>query len=128
MRKIDLTVKKETIFIAVITLILSVFLQSVFLIAGRWDYTVLLGNILGALAAIFNFLLMGISIQSALNKEKKEIQNIMKVSQMLRMLMLFIVALIGYLVSAFNILAVIIPFIFPRIAVALRTVTIKKEG
>lgn len=127
MKKIDRTVKKETVYIALLTGIFSVFMQSVFLVIGKWDYTVLLGNLLGAFAAVANFFIMGLSVQSALNKEKKEIQNIMKISQMLRMLMLFAVAVIGYFVPVFNLIAVIIPFIFPRLAVTLRAASIKKE-
>ena len=127
MKKIDPTVKKETVFVASVTLIFSLLMQSVFLIIGKWDYTVLLGNVLGGLAAVANFLIMGISVQSALDKEKKDVQNIMKVSQMLRMLMLFVVAVIGYLVPVFNLLPVVISFIFPRIAVAFRAVSIKKQ-
>ena len=127
MKKIDKTVKKETGFVLVFVLILSVLMQSVFLITGKWDYTVLLGNLLGGLAAAGNFLLMGLTVQSALGKEEKEAKNTMKLSQSMRLLMMFVVALIGYLVPVFNIIAVVIPFIFPRIAVALRYFFIKKK-
>ena len=58
MKKIDATVLRETRYIAVVTLILSVLMESVFLILGKWDVSVLLGNIWGALGAICNFLLM----------------------------------------------------------------------
>lgn len=120
MKKIDSTVLKETEYIAFFTLILSVILQSVFLILNKWDYTVLLGNIFGFLAAVGNFFLMGITVQKALTKDQKEAKDLMKLSQTLRMLMLFVAAIIGYLVPFFNIIAVIIPFLFPRIAISLR--------
>lgn len=120
MKKIDPTILKETMYIAAFTLIFSLLMQSVFLVIGRWDYTVLLGNILGACAVIGNFLLMGITIQSALGKEEKEARNLMKLSQTLRMLMLFIVAMIGYAVPVFHVVAVVVPYVFPRIAIALR--------
>ncbi len=120
MKKIDPTILKETMYIAAFTLIFSLLMQSVFLVIGRWDYTVLLGNILGAGAVIANFFLMGLTIQSALEKEEKEAKNLMKVSQMLRMLMLFVIAMIGYVVPVFHLVAVVVPYIFPRIAIALR--------
>lgn len=126
MKKIDSTVLKETAYIALFTLIFSVLMQSVFLIIGKWSYTILLGNILGAAAAVGNFLIMGITVQSALDKEEKDAKSLMKLSQMLRMLMLFAVALIGYLVPVFNLLAVVLPFIFPRIAIAMRPLFEKK--
>ncbi len=128
MKKIDPTVKKETLFVALLTVVFSVLMQSVFLVIGKWDYTVLLGNLLGASAAVANFLIMGLTVQAALGKEQKDARNMMKLSQMLRMFMLFAVALIGYLVPVFRLVAVVVPFIFPRIAVALRAISIKKQG
>ena len=104
---------KETKYILLWELILSALMQAVFLVIGEWDYTVLLGNLLGDAAAIGNFLLMGITVQNALGKDEKEAKNLMKLSQSLRMLMLFVVAMIGYLVPAFKTLAVVISFVFP---------------
>ena len=120
MKKIDPTVLKETSYIAAVCAVLSLLMQSVFLIIGKWDYTVLLGNLLGLLAAVGNFFLMGLTVQSALGKEEKEARRTVKMSQSLRLLMMFAVALIGYLLSVFNTIAMIIPFLFPRIADALR--------
>ncbi len=127
MKKIDPTVLKETGYIATMVFLFSLLLQSVFLIIGKWDYTVLLGNILGFVAAVGNFFLMGLSVQSSLSKEEKDAKSLMKVSQSLRLLLLFIIALVGYLVPVFNTLAVLIPFLFPRIAVALRPLFMKKK-
>ena len=42
-------------------------------------------------------------------------------------LLLFVIAVVGYLVPVFNILAVLVPFLFPRIAVALRPLFMKKR-
>lgn len=128
MNKIDATVKKETLYIAVFTFIFSLLLQSVYLILGRWDYTVLLGNLLGGVAATANFFIMGLTVQKALGKEEKDAKNLMKLSQSLRLFMLFAVALIGYLVPVFNMVAVVVPFLFPRIAVILRALFIKKQS
>ncbi len=127
MKKIDSTVLKETAYIGAMVLIFSLALQSVFLIIGKWDYTVLLGNLLGFIAAVGNFFLMGLSVQASLNKEEKDAKNFMKFSQSLRLLLLFVIAVVGYLVPVFNILAVLIPFLFPRIAVALRPLFMKKR-
>ena len=120
MKKIDRTVLNETIYIAVFSFILSLLMESVFLILNKWDYTVLLGNLLGLAACIGNFLLMGLTVQNAVMKEEKDAQNLIKLSQSLRLLMMFVIAIIGYLVPVFNTIAVIIPYLFPRIAVALR--------
>ena len=126
MKKIDRTILVETAYIAAAVLIFSALMQSVFLIIGKWDITVLCGNLLGGGAAVLNFFLMGLGVQKALGKEQKEAANVMKLSQSARLFMMFIVALVGYLVPVFNLVAVVIPFIFPRIAVMLRPLFNKK--
>lgn len=126
-KKIDPTILKETCYIATMVFIFSLALQSVFLIIGKWDYTVLTGNLLGFVAAVGNFFLMGLTVQSSLGKEEKDAKNLMKVSQSLRLLLIFVIALIGYLVPVFNTIAVLIPLLFPRIAVALRPLFMKKR-
>jgi len=127
MKKIDDTVKKETAYIAAWTLIFSAIMQAVFLVIQKWDYTVLLGNVLGGGAAVLNFLLLGVTVQKALSLEQKDAASLMKSSQMLRMLMLFVAALLGFLLPCFNAWATIIPFFFTRIAIVLRQILDKKN-
>lgn len=127
MKNIDQTVQKETGYIALSTIILSLLMESVFLIIGRWNYTVLLGNVLSVVAAILNFFLMGLTIQSATQKEEKEARNRMKLSQSLRMIMLFATAVLGSLAPCFHIAAVLIPLFFPRIAIAFRPILFRKD-
>ncbi len=107
-------------YIAVWTLILSAVMQAVFLIINRWDYTVILGNLLGASANLLNFFLMALTVQKALEKEEKEAKQTVKLSHSLRMLMLFVVAIIGVVLPCFNTIASIVPFFFTRIAVMFR--------
>jgi len=126
MKKINETVLKETYYIAAITLILSMLMQSVFLVISKWDYTILLGNLLGFITVVGNFLLLGLTVQKAVEKEEKEARQLIKTSQSLRLLMLFVVAVIAYFIPFVNIIAVIIPYLFPRIAIALRPVLNKK--
>ena len=87
-----------------------------------WDYPVLLGNILTGAAGVLNFLLMGITVQKAVEKEEKAARAAMKVSQMYRTLFLLVVVIIGVVAPCFNIWAVIIPLFFPRIAIAIRPI------
>lgn len=126
MKKIDSTILKETLYIFAVTLIFSALMQSVFLVIGKWNYTILLGNLLGLCGGVGNFFLMGLTVQSALNKSEDDAKKLMKVSQSLRMLMLFVVAIVGHLAPCFSLIAVVIPLIFPRIAIALRPVFMKK--
>lgn len=126
--KIDGVVLKETQYIGAWALIFSTVMQAVFLVIGKWDYTVLLGNVLGVAAAVFNFLFMGITIQKSLGKEEKDAAQAMRASQSLRMFMLLVVALIGFLVPVFSAWTTIIPFFFPRIAIMIRPFLDKRKG
>ena len=118
MSKIDDTVRRETVYIAVWVLILSVVMQAVFLVVGQWKIGVLLSNVLSATAAIANFLIMGITIQKAVDKEQKDAAQMMKFSQTARLFMQFALAAVGVLF--FNPIASVVPLFFPRIAVAFR--------
>jgi hypothetical protein len=126
MKKIDPVVVKETIYIALFSFISSVLFQAIFLIIGKWNYTILLGNILGYCAAVGNFLILGLSVQKAVELDEKDAKARLKISQSFRMLFLFIIAIIGYVVPVFSTLAVVIPYLFPSIAIALRPVFNKK--
>ena len=86
MKKIDRTILVETAYIAAAVLIFSMLMQSVFLIIGKWDTTVLFGNLLGGGAAVLNFFLMGLGVQKALGKEQKEAANVTELSKVTRVL------------------------------------------
>jgi len=116
----DATVVKETKYMASIIAVLSVLMQAVFLILRKWDYTVLLGNLLSALVSIANFYFMGRSVQKALAMDEADARKVMRTSQSRRNLAIFVAAAVGVGVSYFNTIAVIVPLFFPRIAVMLR--------
>lgn len=121
MIKVDKVILRETAYIAVWVLIFSALLQSVFLMFGLWDPTVLFGNLYSGVAVVLNFFLMGFSIQKALAKDEKEVKNYMKATGTLRLLFLFLVAIVGALLpQIFNIWAVLVPLFFPRVAIAFR--------
>lgn len=128
LNQVDPTVRKETVFIAGVVLVCSAVMQLVFLLAGAWNLTVLWGNLLGGGAAVLNFFLMGLTIQKALNKEAKAASTQMKASQSLRLLMLALAATLGAVASCFNLVAVVIPLLFPRIGVSIRGLQGKAQG
>lgn len=120
MTKADATVVKETKYITFVVFILSVLMQAVFLILQKWDYTVILGNLLSAGVSVANFYFMGIGVQKALAMEKADAKKTIKASQNLRNLAVFGFLVIGVILPVFNTVAVIVPMFFPRIAVMLR--------
>ncbi len=124
--KIDNTILKETKYIAISTILMSVLFQAIFLVLKRWDYTVLLGNILSALVGILNFFFMGLTVQKALEKDAQDAKKMMRASQGLRNLGVFVCLVAGVLIPHCNVVATIVPIFFPRIAVALRPIVDKK--
>jgi hypothetical protein len=128
MNKIDEAVKKETRYITIWVLLLSVLTQTVFLVIGKWDYTVLLGNLLSGTVAILNFFFMGLSLQSALNKEEKDAKNTMKLSRTYRNLFIMICTIVGVVLPCFNLWTVLLPLLYPRIAIVFRPCFDKKQS
>lgn len=130
MKNVDKTIIKETKYILNFVVILSVIMQLVFVALGRWDYKVLLGNILSGTAGVLNFFLMGLSVQKALNKDEKEAKATIKLSQTYRTFFLAAVLIIGFAVKVFNPLVVVIGIFFPRVAVSMRPVydKLKQKG
>ncbi len=127
MQKIDQTVFKETKYIALWTLVFSAVMQAVFLVINMWDYTVLLGNLLGASAAVLNYFGIGLSVQRALEKEPKDAKQSMRLSSSARMLFLFCVAIVGVTLPCFHRVASLVPLLFPRVAIAFRMLGNKKQ-
>ncbi len=125
--QVDPTVKRETCYIAGFVLIFSVIMELAFLLAGAWDITVLLGNLLGGLVAVGNFFLMGLTIQRALGKSEKDAAARMKLSQSLRLIMQLLFCAVGAAAPCFNLTASVVPLLFPRVAVMLRPLLNKKD-
>ena len=127
MARVNETVRRETVYISVWVVIFSVLMQAVFLLLGKWNLDVLLGNLLSASFSILNFFLMALTVQKAVEKDEKHAKDTMKASQSLRMIMLFIAVAAGVYLPWFNDLSVLIPLIFPRIAIAMRPLFNKKK-
>jgi uncharacterized membrane protein len=128
MKKIDATVIKETKYISLWVILLSTLMQSVFFVIGKWDHTVLLGNLLSGATVILNFFLIGITVQKALEKDEQDAKKTMKLSQTYRFLLLAVVLIVGAALPCFSTWAVVIPVLFPRVAIAFRPLFDKKNG
>ena len=128
MAKVDSTIKTETKNLALVVLVLSVLLEGVYLIIGKWNYTVLLGNILGGSAGILNFFLMGLGIQNALNQDQKGARTTVSFSHTYRTLFLLAIMVIGVFVPIFDVWATIISVFFTSFGIYIRTALLKKKG
>ena len=118
--KIEPAVKLESKRIAIGVLAMSVIMEIVFVVLGRSDYIVLLGNLLGGGWAILNFFLMALAVQKSVKKElPQEAKLVLQNSYTKRLLFSVAILLIGIKVEYFNWISVVIPLIFPRITIAI---------
>lgn len=115
--KIEKAVIRETAYVAVGTIALSFVMEAVFVLIRMWDVTVLLGNLLGAFAAILNFFLMGLGIQKIVNSGTDKPENKVRLYMTLRMFMIGAILIIGGVAPCFNLFAVVIPLFFPQAAI-----------
>lgn len=126
--KIDKTVLQETRHIAKWIIVLSVLMEAVFLVINKWNYTVLLGNLLGGATAVGNTLLLGLMVQKAVKQEEKAAKRTVQLSQSGRLMAQGLLLVLAAVLPFFNLWAAAIPLLFPRIAVmASRWIVDKKK-
>ena len=121
MKKLDPAVSREVGILARFMLIFSMAMQAIFLILGKWDVTVLLGNLLGAGGAMLNFLLLCRTLTASLEKKEEDAAMAAKLSYGYRNLLLVLILVLGAALPCFHLIAVILPLFVPRLSVALRT-------
>lgn len=125
--KIQKAIWKETVHIAEGVVVLSVLMQLVFLLIGKWDMTVLYGTLLGSAYAILNFFILGLTVQKVANEgNEKQGKNWMQFSYSCRMMGTMLVVFMGLSMPWFNWVAVFVPQLFPRITIAAMGFTGKK--
>lgn len=123
--KIEPAVKLETKHIAIGVVAMSLVMEIVFLVMGKFDYTVLLGNLLGGGYAILNFLLMAMAVQKSVHRDTpEEAKLVVQNSYTKRLLLLAAVLIAGFKLPYFYWVAVVIPLLFPRITIFVKTLPI----
>lgn len=123
--KIEPAVKLETKHIAIGVVAMSLVMEIVFLVMGKFDYTVLLGNLLGGGYAILNFFLMAMAVQKSVHRDTpEEAKLVVQNSYTKRLLLLAAVLIAGFKLPYFYWVAVVIPLLFPRITIFVKTLPI----
>lgn len=118
--KIQKAIKDETLHITLGVLGLSLVAEAVFALLGRWDMTVLYGNLLGGAYAILNFFILGLTVQKVANDgDEKRGKNWMQFSYSTRMFLTVVVVFIGITMKQFNWIMVLLCQFFPRITIAM---------
>ena len=129
----DPAVKKETGYIAVWVVLLSLVMEAVFLITGYWNVSVLLGNLGGAAIAIGNFFLMALIATRAVSHgvdsgKPEEAAKRVKATTAPRLLGCLGLCVLLIAVFKTNVYATLIPLLFPRIGIAFRPMIDRKRG
>ena len=120
-KPLDPVIKKEVVYVAEWVLAACTLTQGACIIAGWWSVPVMLGNLLGGVTAVGNFLLMCRMVQKAVEQDKKQAVNTVKLSQSLRLMMQgLVLVLAAVLPSVFNIWTAAIPLLIPTIAIRIR--------
>jgi len=118
----DPAVKKETGYIAVWVVILSLVMEAVFLILRKWDLSVLFGNLGGGAIAVGNFFLMALIATRAMNRavengKPEEAAARVKATTMTRLIGAVLLCVLLIAVFKTNVYATLIPMLFPRIGI-----------
>lgn len=108
----------ETAIIFAGELICSVAMVGIFALLDSFDRTVLLGAVVGALAATLNFLFMAIVASLAADKAQQQNvkggQAMIQSSYFLRMIVLFVVFFAFAKSGLCNVIAMVVPLVFVR--------------
>ena len=125
----DPAVKKETGYIAVWVVLLSLVMEAVFLLIRKWDLSVLFGNLGGAVIAIGNFFLMAVTVSKAIEKGKpEEAATRVKATATFRLAGCALLCVLLIAVFKTNLYATVIPLLFPRIGLAFRPMIDRRRG
>lgn len=123
---------RETLPVAIGQCICAAAMLGAFLLAGRFDSTVLWGGIAGSLISLGNFLLMsffaGLAADKAAHKDVAEGQKLLRLSYMGRMAGLLAALVICAKSGHFHVLALALPLLFTRPILTIVVLFSRKGG
>lgn len=118
------SIVKETKRIAVGTVIMLVMMLAVYAVLGKFTVGVLLGGLLGSAYAIFNFFMLGMTLQKAASMTDQQMAH-MKVrsSYSTRMIGMLILAVVAFALPFVEGIPCLIALLFPRVTIFVLQVT-----
>ena len=120
------TVLRETKRIAVGVFSMLAIMLIVYAALGRFSLAVLLGGLIGALYAVLNFLLLGMTVQKVadMREENEELARMqMKSSYNMRMVIMILLIVVAFALPFVDGLACMIPMLFPRLTILVLQLT-----
>ena len=118
------SIVKETKRIAVGTVIMLIVMLAVYAVLGKFTIGVLLGGLLGSAYAIFNFFMLGMTLQKAASMTDQQMAH-MKVrsSYSTRMIGMLILAVVAFALPFVEGIPCLIALLFPRATIFVLQVT-----
>lgn len=118
------SIVKETKRIGVGTVIMLVVMLAVYAVLGKFTVGVLLGGLLGSAYAIFNFFMLGMTLQKAASMTDQQMAH-MKVrsSYSTRMIGMLILAVVAFALPFVEGIPCLIALFFPRATIFVLQVT-----
>lgn len=123
---------RETAAVAIGQALCTAAMIGIFALLGKYDTTVLLGGIVGALISTANFFVMSFVVTLAADKaEAQDVaggQKLIQLSYMIRMAGLFLVLILCAKSGMFHVLALALPLVFTRPILTVTEIFKKKGG
>ncbi|MEE0402077.1 MAG: ATP synthase subunit I [Christensenellales bacterium] len=118
------SIVKETKRIGVGTVIMLVVMLAIYAVLGKFTVGVLLGGLLGSAYAIFNFFMLGMTLQKAASMTDQQMAH-MKVrsSYSTRMIGMLILAVVAFALPFVEGIPCLIALLFPRATIFVLQVT-----
>lgn len=118
------SIVKETKRIAVGTVIMLIVMLAVYAVLGKFTVGVLLGGLLGSVYAIFNFFMLGMTLQKAASMTDQQMAH-MKVrsSYSTRMIGMLVLAVVAFALPFVEGIPCLIALLFPRATIFALQVT-----
>lgn len=118
------SIVKETKRIAVGTVIMLIVMLAVYAVLGKFTVGVLLGGLLGSAYAIFNFFMLGMTLQKAASMTDQQMAH-MKVrsSYSTRMIGMLVLAVVAFALPFVEGIPCLIALLFPRATIFALQVT-----
>ena len=113
----------ETLIVLAGEIISSAAMVGIFALLGKFDSTVLLGAVVGALAATLNFFFMALFASMAADKATEQKvakgQALVRASYLIRMAVLFLVLFAFAKSGLCNVVTLVVPLIFIRLTLTI---------
>lgn len=108
--------------------ILTLLMLAVFALSGHFGSGEVLGALIGASEAILNFVLLGITLEKTVAKDKKGASSLTGLSYIGRLMLTAAVVIWAIKAPYINYIAAIIPLVFPQIIIKIIGVAEKKRS